>query len=131
MMRIAALPAPERATQLTDAGREYLQQGLLPEAEQEFQSAIAADPANAGARASLAQVREQSGDTEAAKAEAQASLRLKPNVAAYLVLSRLELRDGQLGAAASDVGNALKLEPSNTAAQGMRQALAARGQPIP
>lgn len=130
-MRMAALPGPERATQLTDAGREYLQQGLLPEAEQEFQGAIAADPSNAGARASLAQVREQSGDAEAAKQEAQASLRLKPNVAAYLVLSRLELRDGQLGAAASDVGNALKLEPTNTAAQGMRQALAARGQAIP
>lgn len=131
LMRMAALPGPERATQLTDAGREYLQQGLLPEAEQEFQSAIAADPTNAGAYASLAQVREQSGDAAAAKGEAQASLRLKPNATAYLVLSRLELRDGQMGAAASDVGNALRLEPANTAAQGMRQALAARGQPIP
>ncbi len=131
LARMAALPGPERATQLTDAGREYLQQGLLPEAEQEFQSAIAADPTNAGAHASLAQVREQSGDGAAAKGEAQASLRLNPNATAYLVLSRLELREGQLGAAASDVGNALKLEPANTAAQGMRQALAARGQPIP
>ncbi len=131
LARMAALPGPERATQLTDAGREYLQQGLLPEAEQEFQSAIAADPTNAGAHASLAQVREQSGDAAAAKGEAQASLRLKPNVTAYLVLSRMELRDGQLGAAASDASNALKLDPTNSAAQGMRQALAARGQPIP
>ena len=103
----------------------------MPEAEQEFQSAIAADPTNAGAYASLAQVREQSGDATAAKGEAQASLRLKPNATAYLVLSRMELRDGQLGAAASDVSNALKLDPANSAAQGMRQALAARGQPIP
>ena len=131
MLRLKTLPPAERASKMTDAGREYLQQGLLPEAEQEFENAIAADPANAGAHASLAQVREQSGEGPEARTEAQNSLKLRPNVTAYLVLSRLELRDGQLAAAATDVGNALRLEPGNTAAQGMRQALAARGQGIP
>ena len=131
MMRLQTMPPAERAAQLTETGREYLQQGLLPEAEQEFQNAIAADPANATAYASLAQVREQSGDAAAARTEAQASLKIKPNVTAYLVLSRMELRDGQLGAAATDVASALKIEPGDTAALGMRQALAARGQAIP
>ena len=71
LMRLGTLPAAERAAQLTETGREYLQQGLLPEAEQEFQNAIAADPANASAYASLAQVREQSGDATAARTAAQ------------------------------------------------------------
>jgi tetratricopeptide (TPR) repeat protein len=129
--RMATLPPAEQATQYVQLGRDYLAQGLIPEAEQEFQSALAANPNSAEARAGLAQVREQSGDPTAARTEAQDSIKLSPNAQAYLVLARLELNDNQAGASAADVGRALKLEPNNTAALGMKQALAARGQSLP
>jgi len=129
--RMATLPPAEQATQYAQLGRDYLAQGLIPEAEQEFQSALAANPNSAEARAGLAQVREQSGDPAAARTEAQASIKLSPNALAYLVLARLELNDNQAGASAADVGRALKLEPNNTAALGMKQALAVRGQSLP
>jgi tetratricopeptide (TPR) repeat protein len=129
--RMATLPPAEQATQYLQLGRDYLAQGLIPEAEQEFQSALTANPNSAEAHAGLAQVREQSGDTAGARTEAQASIKLSPNAQAYLVLARLELNDNQADASAADVGRALKLEPNNTAALGMKQALAARGQSLP
>jgi Tfp pilus assembly protein PilF len=115
----------------TKLGEGYLAQGLIPEAEQEFQTAMNADPNNAAAHAGLAQVRERSGAADDARAEAQASIRLAPNVEAYMVLARVDLQAGQLAAAAVDVSNALRLEPGNTAVLGMKTALAARGQALP
>jgi len=130
-LRMAALPPAEQATQYTQLGQDYLAQGLIPEAEKEFQSAIATEPTNAAAHAGLAQVRERSGNIEGARREAQASLQLHPGVAAYLVLARIELQANNLTESANNVGKALKLEPGNGAVQGMRQALQARGQNLP
>lgn len=130
-MRMASLPPAERATQYTQLGQDYLAQGLITEAEQEFQAALASDSSSAAAHAGLAQVRERSGNTAEARTEAQTSLKLHPNVAAYLVLARIELQANQTASSAAAVGNALKLEPANTAAQGMKQALQARGQSLP
>jgi tetratricopeptide (TPR) repeat protein len=129
--RMSTLPPAEQAIQYVQLGRDYLAQGLIPEAEQEFQSALAASPNSAEARAGLAQVREQSGDHAAARTEAEDSIKLSPNAPAYLVLARLELNESQTAASAADVGRALKLDPTNTAALGMKQALAARGQSVP
>lgn len=131
VLRMATLPPPEQATQYVALGRDYLAHGLAPEAEQEFQSALAADAKSAAAHAGLAQVREQSGSPTEARTEAAASLALQPNAAAYLVLSRLDLRGGNLVEAANEVKNALRIEPTNSAALGMKQALAARGQALP
>ncbi|WP_334268558.1 tetratricopeptide repeat protein [Edaphobacter sp. HDX4] len=128
---MATLPPAEQATQYVQMGSDYLAQGLIPEAEREFQSALSASPTSAQARAGLAEVREQSGDAAAARQEAQASIRLKPNAPAYLVLARLELNGNQAAASAADVAQALKIDPTNTAALGMKQALAARGQTLP
>jgi tetratricopeptide (TPR) repeat protein len=130
-VRMATLPPSEQVAQYVQLGRDFLAQGLVPEAEQEFQSALAINSSSAEARAGLAQVRELSGDTAAARTEAQASIQLSPNATAYLVLARLELHDNQTVASAADVGRALKLDPNNTAALGMKQALAARGQNLP
>ena len=134
-MRLTALPPAQQATEYTQIGRDYLSQGLLPEAEEEFNSAIAAvaagDPASAPAHSGLAQVREQSADAAAARTEAQTSIRLAPSVNAYLVLARLDLQANDLPASASDVHNALALEPANPAAQGMRSAVQGRGQAVP
>jgi tetratricopeptide (TPR) repeat protein len=129
--RMATLPPAEQVTQYVQLGHDYLAQGLVPEAEQQFQSALAVNSSSAEARAGVAEVREQSGDLAAARSEAHASLKLGPNTAAYLVLARLDLHDNQNQSCAANVAQALKLDPKNTAALGMKQALAARGQSLP
>jgi tetratricopeptide (TPR) repeat protein len=130
-IRLATLPPAEQAAEYTKQGHEYLGEGLVPEAEQEFQTAITADASNADAHAGLAQVRERSGNAAEARAEAQSSIKLHPNVTAYLVLARLDLQTNNTAASAADVSKALQLEPKDGAAQGMRQALQARGQNMP
>jgi len=130
-MRLADLPPAKQAAEYTQSGNDYLAQGLIPEAEQEFQAAITADPSSAAAHTGLAQVREHTGNLDDARTEAQTSLRLHPNVAAYLVLAKIELQAKQMDASASDVSNALKIDPKDPAALAMRQALLARGQRIP
>ena len=130
-IQMEAMPPHERAVEYARLGNGYLVQGLMPEAEQEFQSALRADQNNAGAHAGVAQVRERTGSADEARAEAQASLKIVPNVDAYLVLARVDMAANQLGASAADVANALKIEPANAAALGMKQALALRGQNVP
>lgn len=129
-LRMAALPKDKQAAEYSQLGRDYLGQGLIPEAEQQFQAALTANPSSAEAHAGLAQVRQRSGDPNAARSEAEASLKLQPNADAYLVLARIEMQAGQLDAAAADVGNALKLDPRNSAALGLKQALQSRGKTL-
>jgi tetratricopeptide (TPR) repeat protein len=128
--RMATLAPGERATEYTTLGRDYLAQGLLPQAEQQFQSAIAADSNSAAAHAGLAEVRERSGNAKDARAEAQHSINLQANVPALLVLARLDIAQNQLPAAAEDVSRALHVEPTNSAALAMRQNLQQRGQSV-
>jgi tetratricopeptide (TPR) repeat protein len=128
--RLEMLPPAERATEYTLLGRQYLSQGLLPEAEKQFQSAMAASPNSADAHAGMAQLREASGDEAKARDEAKTSLILKPNVAALLVLARLDMADRQLGASASDVSRALQVEPANAEAVALRLVLQQRGQTV-
>lgn len=130
-IRMATLPPEQRAAEYTQIGRDYLAQGLLPEAEQEFQTALSADPHSAAAHLGMAVVREQSGNPAEARAQAQISLQFKPSVDAYLVLARLDLGKDDLSAAALEVRNALKLEPKNVAALTIEQKLASRGQKLP
>jgi tetratricopeptide (TPR) repeat protein len=108
-----------------------MNRGLILEAEREYQAALQADPSSALAHAGLAQVREHSADIKAAQAEAQQSLSITPNVPAYLVLARVNLASNQLSAAATDVSAALRLEPANANAKGIKQAVEARGQQVP
>jgi tetratricopeptide (TPR) repeat protein len=130
-IRMATLPPAEQAVQYSQLGHDYLAQGLIPEAEQEFQAAISANASSADAHAGLAQVRERSGSAPEARTEAEASLKLHPNVPAYLVLARLDLQANDTAASAAHVSKALQLEPKDGAALGMRQALQARGQSLP
>jgi tetratricopeptide (TPR) repeat protein len=115
--RLAALPSRDRAGALCAQAKVYLDRGLLLEAERLYQAAVAADGKSAEAHAGLAEVRERSGDTDAARKEAQTSLTLGPSANAYLVLAQLDLAAGNLGTANTDAGNALKLDPANRAAQ--------------
>jgi tetratricopeptide (TPR) repeat protein len=130
-VRLAALPAKERAAKLVSDGDQFLNRGLILEAEREYQTALQADASSALAHAGLAQVREHSEDPTAARAEAQQSLNLAPNVPAYLVLARMDLESNQLSAAATEVSAALRLEPTNPGALGMKQAVEAKGQQVP
>jgi len=129
--RMATLPPAQQATEYTELGIGYFNQGFLPEAEQEFQSALAADPNSAAAHIGLAQIREASGSTADARSEANASLHIKPTAAAFLVLARLDLAAKNLPAAASDVSQALHVEPTNSAAIAFRLSLQQRGQAVP
>ncbi|HKO20557.1 MAG TPA: tetratricopeptide repeat protein [Acidobacteriaceae bacterium] len=129
-LQMATLRPAEQAAKYSQIGGQYLAQGLIPEAEQEFQTALKADAKNAAAHAGIAEVRERTGAASEARSEAETSLKLAPNVNAYLVLARLEMQAANLGASATNVAAALKLEPKNAAALGMKTALAARGQTV-
>ena len=129
-LRIATLPPDQRANEYTTRGHDFLNQGLLPEAEGQFQAALAAQPNSPEAHAGLAEVRERSGNATAARDEALASLKLKPSAEGFLVLARLDLAENLLAASADDVSHALRLEPRNSAAQALRLNLIQRGQPV-
>jgi len=130
-MRMAMLPPEQRAAEYTQLGREYLSQGLLPEAETQFQAALQASPNSAEAHAGMAQLREASGDAAGARDEAKTSMIMKPNVVALLVLARLDLADKQLAASAQDISQALKIDPKNADAIALKLVLQQRGQTVP
>jgi tetratricopeptide (TPR) repeat protein len=122
--RLAALSPHDRAVKLAAQARDYLDRGLLLEAERLYQAAAAADGRVAGAHAGLAEVRERTGDTTTARKEAQAALELKPSAEAYLVLGRLDLAENHLDEAQREAGEATKLEPANKAAQELSRQVA-------
>ena len=130
-MRLATLPAAERATEYAQLGREYLSEGLLPEAETQFQAALQASPNSADAHAGMAQLRETSGDPNGARDEAKTSLIMKPNVAALLVLARVDLADKKLSASSEEISEALRIDPKNPDAIALKLVVQQRGQPVP
>lgn len=124
--RLAALPASQRAVKLTSSAKEKLDRGLLLEAEQSYQAALAADDHSAQAHAGLAEVRERAGDTESARKEAQASLVRQPNLDAYMVLARLDLAADHLPEARDEADAAVKLDAASRAAKDLRKAIQSR-----
>ncbi|HEY1649062.1 MAG TPA: tetratricopeptide repeat protein [Terracidiphilus sp.] len=126
---LAALSPRDRSLKLSVQAKGFLDRGLLLEAERLYQSAVAADGQVAEAHLGLAEVRERTGDTGAARREAHAALELSPSADAYLVLGRLDLADNHLAEAKSDADDALKLDPASQAGQELlRQVLARSGQ---
>jgi tetratricopeptide (TPR) repeat protein len=115
--RLAALTPHERAVKLAGHAKDYLNRGLLLEAERLYQTAVADDGTVAEAHAGLAIVRERTGDTEAARKEAHTSLELAPSADAYLVLGRLDLAANHIDDATRNIGEALKLDPASRPAQ--------------
>jgi Flp pilus assembly protein TadD len=89
----------------------------LLEAERLYREAANADSSFAEAQAGLAEVSESSGDTAAARTEAQAALAIGPCADADLVLARLDLAAGALSQAGAEAGEALRIEPADAAAQ--------------
>ncbi len=124
--RLAALSPHERALKLSGKAKEFLDRGLLLEAERLYQSAVAADATVAEAHAGLAEVRERTGDAAAARKEAQAALALEPSAEAHLVLGRLDLAANRLDEAAQETREALRLDPGSRAAQDLSQKIASK-----
>jgi tetratricopeptide (TPR) repeat protein len=129
--RLSTLPPQKHAEAHTQAGMRFFNQGLILEAEREFQAALEVESNDPEAHAGLALVRESEGDTKEARLQADEALKAAPNETAYLVLGRLDLLANQKSEAAADVSNALKLEPQNSIALGLKQQLESKGQAVP
>jgi tetratricopeptide (TPR) repeat protein len=124
--RLAALTPHQRAVKLAGQARDYLNRGLLLEAERLYQTAVIDDGSMADAHAGLATVRERTGDAAEARKEANAALGLAPSVDAYLVLGRLDLAANHIDDATKDIGEALKLEPGSRPAQELNRQIESR-----
>jgi len=124
--RLTALPPEQRAEKLAGQAKDYLDRGLLLEAERLYQTALASDDRVPAVHAGLAEIRERTGDKESARKQARTSLELMPSVQAYLVMGRLDLAAGHMDEASYDVGEALKIEPGSQAVQDLRQRVEAR-----
>ena len=122
--RLQALSPRDRAVKLAGQGKDFLDRGLLLEAERLYREAVGADNSVAEAHAGLAEVRERTGDTNGARKEAQAALELQPSADAYLVLGRLDLAAGQLDGAEKDARQALQLDPGSKVAQDLNRQIA-------
>jgi tetratricopeptide (TPR) repeat protein len=124
--RLAALPPLERARKLSGQAKDYLDRGLLLEAERLYLSAVAADGEVAEAHAGLAEVRERTGDTDAARKEAVTSLEQMPSVDAYLVLGRLDLAANHMDEARRDLAAALQIDANSKQAHELSRQIEAR-----
>lgn len=124
---LSSLTPVERAQKLCSQAKGYLDRGLLLEAERLYQDAESADQKNGEAHAGLAEVRERTGDSVAARREAHSALELGPSAEANLVLAQLDIAANNLKDASTEANDALKLEPSNAAAQEILRQIAAKG----
>lgn len=122
-MKLQSMPGPQRAKVLAQQGEAYVSGGLLLEAQRQFRLALASDPKSAAAYAGLAQVHEYAGSADVAQQEAEKSVQMQPNAGAYLVLARIALAKRSLQEARQNVDRALALDPKNTAAKGVLQAI--------
>jgi tetratricopeptide (TPR) repeat protein len=124
--RLATLTPRAQAQTLCAQAKGYLNRGLLLEAERLYQAAVTADGTSGEAYAGLAEVRERSGDLEAARSEAQTAVELGPSADAYIVLAQLDLAAGSLSEANTAAGKALKLEPANATARELMREIQAK-----
>jgi tetratricopeptide (TPR) repeat protein len=119
--RMTALAPALRAQKLADQARDYLDRGLLLEAERLYQSALASDDRVPAVHTGLAELRERTGDMADARKEARTSLELMPSVEAYIVMGRIDLAAGHLDEASYHVEQALKMDAGNRAALELQQ----------
>jgi tetratricopeptide (TPR) repeat protein len=124
--RLTALAPEQRALKLAAQAKDYLDKGLLLEAERLYQTALASDDRVPEVHGGLAEIRERTGDKADARKEARTSLELMPSIQAYLVMGRLDLAAGHLDEASYDLGEALRIEPGNKKVLDLRQQLEAK-----
>jgi tetratricopeptide (TPR) repeat protein len=124
--RLTTLTPEQRAQKLAAQANDFLDRGLLLEAERLYLTAVAIDDRVPEVHAGIAEVRERTGDKVNARKEARTSLELMPSVQAYLVMGRLDLAAGHLEEAHYDLGEALKIEPGNKTVLDLQRQLDAR-----
>jgi len=124
--RLAKSDGHTRSAYHLERGRELLAQNMNEQAEEQFREAIGDDYGNAAAHAQLALLLERKGDPVNARAEAQASVRLQPNVDGLLVLARLDLKQNQVESAARNVDRALTLQPADATALALKHDITAK-----
>jgi tetratricopeptide (TPR) repeat protein len=109
-----------------ELGKELLAHGFMNEAETEFRHAAAVDPTSAAPLLALAEDYDARGDATQSRAEVEAALRTRESAEAYLLLARLDLREGRNDAAELNIKLALQLEPGNSVGQDLKRTLAAK-----
>jgi Flp pilus assembly protein TadD len=124
--RLAAMDGTKQASYHVERGKDLLAKNMPEQAEVEFRAAISVANNDEVAHAQLAVLLEKKGDVTGARAEAQTSVRLKPNVDGLLVLARLDLKQNQVQVASGEVTRALALEPGNGTALALKHDIAAR-----
>jgi tetratricopeptide (TPR) repeat protein len=109
-----------------ELGHELLAHGFTREAEAEFRHAAAVDPTSSGPLIGLAEDYDAQGNLPAARAEAEAALRLRESADNYVVLARIQWEENNVDAATQNVERALQLEPNSVSGQEMKRRLAAK-----
>jgi Flp pilus assembly protein TadD len=109
-----------------ELGKELLAHGFTSEAESEFKHAAAIDPGSTEPLTALAELFDDRGDAHQARLEAEAALRVRESVDAYLILARLDLRENRMDAASQSINRVLQLEPANSVAQELKRSLAGK-----
>jgi tetratricopeptide (TPR) repeat protein len=127
--KLAALAPKERAEKLAEHGEDYLDRGLLLEAERQFQSAVSDDSKCVRAHIGLAKIREHAGDLEAARKEVRAALHQKPTAEAYVILGRIDLAANHNEDARNDLNEALKLDAVSQPARALMKQLESKDGP--
>jgi tetratricopeptide (TPR) repeat protein len=130
-LHAATEPVAKQVTDLLAEAGHYLNAGLLVESEREYTRALAVDPHSAAAYAGIARIRERTAEYDEAAQLAQKSIGIQDNADAHLVLARMALLKSRIPDAAQQVAAALRLEPTNTEALGLKQAVTARGGVVP
>jgi len=120
-----AKPA-DRAALHIERAREFLSGGANGEAESQFREALTHEPANPAALAGLAHALVLQNRFAEARRAANASLGLKPNAEAYLVLARAYLHEDDVTGAQQNLQQALALEPANDDARKVGEEIQSR-----
>jgi len=109
-----------------ELGKELLAHGFNTEAEAEFRHAATVDPSSTAPLTALAEDYDARGDAQAARAQAEAALRIRESADAYVILARIDLKENRTEAAAQNLNRALQLEPGNSAGLDLKRTLAAK-----
>ncbi len=115
-----------RATLHVERAREFLANGAVSEAENQFREALTQEPANANALSGLAHALLLQNKFSQARHTAATALGLHPSAEAYLVIARADLHDNNSDAARQNLQKALALEPNSDDAKALAQDIQSR-----